>query len=80
MMKLPQILQRAAHEFPDQPGMTFEDETRTWQEILQRCEQLAGLNHLFQETETGLPTEYSAIEETFSPRALTMISEWVQSH
>ena len=42
MMKLPQILQRVAHEFPDRPGITFEGRTRTWKEVLQRCEQLAG--------------------------------------
>jgi acyl-CoA synthetase (AMP-forming)/AMP-acid ligase II len=42
MMKLPQILQRVAHEFPGQPGITYEGKTRTWTEILQRCERLAG--------------------------------------
>jgi acyl-CoA synthetase (AMP-forming)/AMP-acid ligase II len=42
MMKLPQILQRVAHEYPDRPGITFEGKTRTWQEFLVRCEQLAG--------------------------------------
>ena len=36
-----------------------------------------GLNHLFQESETGLPNEYATIEETFSPKALKIISDWI---
>jgi acyl-CoA synthetase (AMP-forming)/AMP-acid ligase II len=42
MMKLPHILQRTAHEFPDEPGMTYRGTTRTWSEVLERCERLAG--------------------------------------
>jgi alpha-beta hydrolase superfamily lysophospholipase len=38
---------------------------------------LPGLNHLFQHCKTGLPTEYSEIEETFSPEALKIISDWI---
>ena len=38
---------------------------------------LPGLNHLFQHCKTGLPTEYSSIEETFSPEALKIISDWI---
>jgi pimeloyl-ACP methyl ester carboxylesterase len=40
--------------------------------------ELPGLNHLFQTSETGSPMEYGAIEETFSPTALTIISEWIR--
>jgi len=36
-----------------------------------------GLNHLFQECTTGLPDEYASIEQTFSPIALTAISDWI---
>ncbi len=39
--------------------------------------QLSDLNHLFQHAYTGSPTEYAAIDETFSPDALQMIGEWV---
>ncbi|MGB2634812.1 MAG: alpha/beta hydrolase [Candidatus Acidiferrum sp.] len=39
--------------------------------------QLPDLNHLFQHAYTGSPTEYAAIDETFSPDALQMIGEWV---
>lgn len=38
---------------------------------------LADMNHLFQECETGSPAEYPIIEETFSPIALNLISEWI---
>jgi alpha/beta superfamily hydrolase len=36
-----------------------------------------GLNHLFQECKTGLPSEYSEIEQTFSPVAMEEISKWI---
>ncbi len=39
--------------------------------------ELPGLNHLFQECETGLPAEYATIEQTFSPIALAEISNWI---
>ena len=41
-------------------------------------ELLPNLNHLFQDCKTGLPTEYSEIEETFSPKALAEIKEWIK--
>ncbi|MDY0201631.1 MAG: alpha/beta hydrolase [Bacteroidales bacterium] len=36
------------------------------------------LNHLFQECETGSPSEYSIIEQTFSPEALHEITKWIK--
>ena len=36
------------------------------------------LNHLFQDSKTGLPGEYSEIEETFSPAALDEMSKWIK--
>ena len=39
---------------------------------------LPGLNHLFQQAETGLPEEYSKIEETFSEEAMEMIAAWIK--
>ncbi len=41
--------------------------------------ELRGLNHLFQECETGSPTEYSEIEQTFSSLALEEISKWIKN-
>ncbi len=35
------------------------------------------LNHLFQTAKSGAPSEYGAIEETFSPVALNKISGWI---
>lgn len=39
---------------------------------------LPGLNHLFQHSETGSPSEYSRIEETFAPEALELIASWIR--
>lgn len=35
------------------------------------------LNHLFQHCQTGLPNEYSTIEETISPEVLNDITKWI---
>jgi len=43
-----------------------------------RVEELPGLNHLFQHTETGSPAEYSQIEETFSEDVLKMMTDWIR--
>jgi hypothetical protein len=40
-------------------------------------QELPGLNHLFQTATTGSPGEYSTIEETMSPVALKVISDWI---
>lgn len=45
-----------------------------------RTVELDGLNHLFQECETGHPDEYAKIEQTFSPRAMDIISSWIKEH
>lgn len=42
-----------------------------------RTEELSGLNHLFQESQTGLLDEYAQIEQTFSPKALQLILDWI---
>ena len=39
--------------------------------------ELEGLNHLFQTSETGNPNEYEKIEETFAPKALEIIKDWI---
>lgn len=41
--------------------------------------ELEGLNHLFQEAQTGEMNEYGTIEQTFSPKALKVISNWISS-
>ena len=37
----------------------------------------SGLNHLFQNANTGLINEYSKIEETIAPEVLEFVTEWV---
>lgn len=40
--------------------------------------EIPGLNHLFQQAETGSPSEYGNIEETFSEEAMQVIAEWIK--
>lgn len=42
-------------------------------------QELDGLNHLFQHTQTGAPSEYAQIEETFAPEALEAMSNWIRA-
>ncbi|MFT4022433.1 MAG: alpha/beta fold hydrolase [Flavihumibacter sp.] len=35
------------------------------------------LNHLFQESKTGLPAEYAAIDQTFSPQVMEDMAVWI---
>ncbi len=39
---------------------------------------LEGLNHLFQKAETGSPTEYGKIEETFHEPVMEQITTWIK--
>jgi uncharacterized protein len=41
---------------------------------------LPGLNHLFQTAGTGSEYEYIRIEETISPSALSLMSEWIEKN
>ena len=38
---------------------------------------MENLNHLFQESKTGMPNEYSEIEQTMSPKVLNLMLEWI---
>ncbi|MBI3838000.1 MAG: alpha/beta fold hydrolase [Planctomycetia bacterium] len=40
--------------------------------------ELPGLNHLFQHCQTGSPSEYATIDETFAPEALELVAEWIR--
>lgn len=42
-----------------------------------RIEAVEGVNHLFQHCSSGAVTEYRTIEETFAPKVLAMIIEWI---
>jgi len=39
--------------------------------------ELPGMNHLLQDAKTGAPSEYNDIEETMSPTALKIITDWL---
>ena len=41
---------------------------------------LPNLNHLFQTTKTGAPSEYAEIEETIAPIALQTMGDWIVAH
>lgn len=41
---------------------------------------LAGLNHFFQEADTGSRSEYAKIEQTISPSTMETIIDWLQSN
>lgn len=40
--------------------------------------QIPGLNHIFQTAKTGSPLEYGSLEESFSPKALKIIYQWLE--
>ncbi len=42
--------------------------------------ELPNLNHLFQNSTTGSPTEYGDIEETMAPIALQTMGDWIAAH
>jgi uncharacterized protein len=42
--------------------------------------ELPGLNHLFQHCQTGSPSEYATIDETFAPEALELVAGWIHAH
>lgn len=42
-----------------------------------KIKEFEGLNHLFQECNTGSPMEYATIKQTFSPVALEEITNWI---
>ena len=39
--------------------------------------EMDGLNHMFQPSETGLPSDYGAIETTIDPAVLDLVAEWI---
>lgn len=42
--------------------------------------ELPGLNHSFQECQTGSLKESLTLEQTFSPKALEIITDWIKAH
>lgn len=60
----------------DEFKTALEEGTNPYATVLE----LEGLNHLFQESASGSPMEYGAIEQTISPKALETITEWLDEH
>jgi len=56
----------------------LQDELREAGNTQVEVKELPELNHLFQHGYLGAPSEYAAIEETFSPDALKLIVDWVE--
>jgi uncharacterized protein len=42
--------------------------------------ELPGMNHLLQDAKTGAPSEYNDIEETMSPTAIKIITDWLSKY
>lgn len=42
-----------------------------------QTKEIEGVNHLFQEAETGSPMEYGQIQQSISPQVLEMIKVWI---
>jgi len=42
--------------------------------------ELTGMNHLFQDCQTGSPNEYAVIEQTISPSVLDLIATWIKKY
>ncbi len=56
------------------------DAAHSWQAELgsdARIETLPGLNHFFQEAQTGAHSEYAVIEQTVAPQAMDTIINWL---
>ncbi len=64
--------------------VTAEENLNGWKEALRKAgnkkyqlKEFEGLNHLFQEAETGSPVEYAQIEQTISPQVLSVMTNWI---
>ena len=63
---------------PEENLARIDAEARSGGNVDVSVRQLPHLNHLFQNAQTGLPNEYSTIEETIAPAALNLISLWIE--
>jgi len=62
---------------PDQNLPAIEQALREGKNPDVTLRRMPGLNHLFQTTATGSPTEYATNQETLSPAALDLVTSWV---
>ena len=65
-------------QVPAKPNLkAIENALKTAKNKNYKIVELPGLNHLFQESTTGSLDEYSTIEQTISPKALSIMSDWI---
>ncbi|HEX3525874.1 MAG TPA: alpha/beta fold hydrolase [Thermoanaerobaculia bacterium] len=62
---------------PDQNLPAIEQALREGKNPDVTVRRMPGLNHLFQTTTTGSPTEYASIQETLSPAVLDLVTHWI---
>ncbi|NLR90007.1 alpha/beta hydrolase family protein [Flammeovirga agarivorans] len=63
--------------FADENLEGIENSLKKAGNVRYKMEKLEGLNHLFQECETGLPNEYGVLNQTLSPTFMNKVSEWI---
>ena len=71
-------MQKKTLEFPHNARLTYTAIKRLLPQSKKNLmKEYPGLNHLFQHSTTGLPTEYGDIEETISIEVLQDIAQWI---
>lgn len=70
--------ERDLQVLPEQNAPVMEKALREGGNERVTMERVAGVNHLFQPAQTGLPQEYASIETTMDPRVLEMVAGWLR--
>ncbi|MDR1096555.1 MAG: alpha/beta hydrolase, partial [Tannerella sp.] len=78
-VKCPVLALNGEKDLQVPPGVNLEAIRKAVKKGKLTARELPGLNHIFQECSTGLLTEYSTIEQTFSPAALDIILNWIKN-
>ncbi|MDR1221868.1 MAG: alpha/beta hydrolase [Tannerella sp.] len=78
-VKCPVLALNGEKDLQVPPGVNLEAIRKAVKKGKLTARELPGLNHIFQECTTGLLTEYSTIEQTFSPAALDIILNWIKN-
>jgi pimeloyl-ACP methyl ester carboxylesterase len=79
-LKIPVLAVNGEHDLqvpPKENLAAIESALKTAGNKNYKVVEIPKLNHLFQTSVTGSPTEYSKIEETIAPIALSTISDWI---
>lgn len=82
-MKIPVLAMIGENDLQVTPKLNIEHIQNNLQKSSKKNYELKvmpGLNHLFQSSQSGLPSEYGKIEETFSHKALESMLEFLQNN